>query len=222
MRRGGLHHELQREQDQAQADARRGRVCPARVVRSERKNTTPKKISSGEIQRQVEREARSAMSAGADVRAQHDRERRPERDQALRRRTSSRSARWRSSDWTSAGDAEAREEGATSGWRRSSRGRGAGPRRRRAGCRCARCACPRRAGRRSRGRLRQCLQPASSTLPGRLKVFRLREALHRFLHAFLVAEARVLDAAEGRELEAVAGHLAHVDACPPAARPRSG
>ena len=37
------------------------------------------------------------------------------------------------------------------------------------------------------------------------------EALHRLLHAFLVAQARVLDAAEGRELEPVARHLADVD-----------
>src|SRR5437899_11199179 len=38
------------------------------------------------------------------------------------------------------------------------------------------------------------------------------EALHRLLHAFLVAEAGVLDAAERRQLETVAGHLANVDA----------
>src|SRR5450631_1340634 len=38
------------------------------------------------------------------------------------------------------------------------------------------------------------------------------EALHRFLHAFLVAQARILDAAERREFQAITGHLAHVDA----------
>src|SRR5580765_2469915 len=40
----------------------------------------------------------------------------------------------------------------------------------------------------------------------------VREALHRLLHAFFVPQAGVLDAAEGRQLEPVAGHLAHVDA----------
>src|SRR5882757_3656101 len=38
------------------------------------------------------------------------------------------------------------------------------------------------------------------------------ETLHRFLHAFLVAEARILDAAERREFQTITGHLAYVDA----------
>src|SRR5450755_369399 len=38
------------------------------------------------------------------------------------------------------------------------------------------------------------------------------ETLHRFLHAFLVTEARILDAPKGRQFQAIAGHLAHVDA----------
>src|SRR5664279_886345 len=38
------------------------------------------------------------------------------------------------------------------------------------------------------------------------------ETLHRFLHAFLVAEARILDAAKGRQFQAIPGHFAHVDA----------
>src|SRR5260221_10046747 len=49
-----------------------------------------------------------------------------------------------------------------------------------------------------------------STLPGNAESLEVGEALHRLLHAFLVAEARILDAAEGRELEPVAGHLADV------------
>src|SRR5688572_12105453 len=36
------------------------------------------------------------------------------------------------------------------------------------------------------------------------------EALHRLLHPFLVPQPRILDAAEGRELQPVARHLAHV------------
>src|SRR5882724_10851731 len=37
------------------------------------------------------------------------------------------------------------------------------------------------------------------------------EALHRLEHAFLVAEAGILDAAEGRHLDAVAWHLPDID-----------
>ena len=50
---------------------------------------------------------------------------------------------------------------------------------------------------------------------------RVGEALHRLLHAFLVAESGVLDAAERRQLEAVAGDLADVDASPSAVPPRT-
>ena len=40
--------------------------------------------------------------------------------------------------------------------------------------------------------------------PRQAESLEVGEALHRFLHAFLVAQPRVLDAAEGRELQAVA------------------
>src|SRR5260221_8569271 len=38
------------------------------------------------------------------------------------------------------------------------------------------------------------------------------EALHCFLHAFLVAQARILDPAERRQFQAITRDLAHVDA----------
>src|SRR5258708_4147269 len=38
------------------------------------------------------------------------------------------------------------------------------------------------------------------------------ETLHRFLYAFLVTQARVLDSAEGGRLQAITGHFAHVNA----------
>src|SRR5262249_28175784 len=39
----------------------------------------------------------------------------------------------------------------------------------------------------------------------------VRKTLHRLEHAFLVAEAGILDAAEGRHLDAVAGNLPDID-----------
>src|SRR3546814_8808714 len=44
-----------------------------------------------------------------------------------------------------------------------------------------------------------------------LPIFDVGEALHRLQHAFLVAEAGVLDPAEGRHLDAVARNLPDVD-----------
>src|SRR5437762_13368294 len=41
--------------------------------------------------------------------------------------------------------------------------------------------------------------------------FNVREAFHRFLHAFLVAQSGILDPAERRQLESIARHFAHVD-----------
>src|SRR6476469_5900027 len=41
----------------------------------------------------------------------------------------------------------------------------------------------------------------SGSLPRQRIGFQVGETLHRFLHAFLVTQAGVLDAAEGRELE---------------------
>ena len=50
-----------------------------------------------------------------------------------------------------------------------------------------------------------------SASPGQRVRLDVGEALHRLLHAFLVAQARILDAAERRQLEPVAGHFADVD-----------
>jgi hypothetical protein len=52
---------------------------------------------------------------------------------------------------------------------------------------------------------------STASIPGERVGFEVGEALDRLLHPFLIAQARVLDAAEGRELQAVAGHFAHVD-----------
>src|SRR4051812_27431652 len=49
------------------------------------------------------------------------------------------------------------------------------------------------------------------SVPGQRVGLDVGEALHRFLDAFLVAQPRVLDAAERRQLETVARHLADVD-----------
>src|ERR1700681_2798473 len=53
---------------------------------------------------------------------------------------------------------------------------------------------------------------SNARLPWQRISLQVGKAFHRFLHSFLVAEARVLDAAEGSELQAVSGNLAHVDA----------
>src|SRR5436190_16966110 len=58
---------------------------------------------------------------------------------------------------------------------------------------------------------RASIWAAASSGPGQRVGLQVGEALDRFLDAFLVAEARVLDAAERRQLEPVARHLAHVD-----------
>src|SRR6476620_11526007 len=47
-------------------------------------------------------------------------------------------------------------------------------------------------------------------LPGQRIRLDVGEALHRLLHALLVAEPRILDSAERRQFETVAGHFAHV------------
>src|SRR5258706_3270077 len=49
-----------------------------------------------------------------------------------------------------------------------------------------------------------------ASAPGQAEGLQVGEALHRLLHAFLVAQPRILDAAEGSELEAVSGDFAHV------------
>ena len=67
----------------------------------------------------------------------------------------------------------------------------------------------------------QTVRRARIRSPGQRVGLGVGEALHRFLHAFLVAQARVLDAAEGRELQAVARDLADVDRADIGARPRS-
>src|SRR4051794_22016742 len=59
------------------------------------------------------------------------------------------------------------------------------------------------------GKSRVSLLPED--LPWQRIRLHIREALHGFLNAFLVAETRVLDAAERGELQAIAGHLADVD-----------
>src|SRR5215471_13183047 len=59
-------------------------------------------------------------------------------------------------------------------------------------------------------------------LPWQRVRLRIGEAFHRFLYAFLVAQSRVLDAAEGRELEAITRDLAHVDGADVELRHASG
>src|SRR5208282_2527258 len=49
-------------------------------------------------------------------------------------------------------------------------------------------------------------------LPGQRIGLRVAVALHRFEYALLVAQPRVLDAAERRHLQAVARNLAHIHA----------
>src|SRR5690242_8272488 len=62
---------------------------------------------------------------------------------------------------------------------------------------------------------RRCSYPGSSipypASPRQRIRLDVREALHSLLHALLVAEPRVLDAAERRQLEPITGNLAHVD-----------
>src|SRR5579859_4485928 len=48
--------------------------------------------------------------------------------------------------------------------------------------------------------------------PGQRIGLGIAEALHRLEHSFLVAQARILDAAERRHLQTITRHLAHIDA----------
>src|SRR6185436_6901499 len=51
-----------------------------------------------------------------------------------------------------------------------------------------------------------------AALPWQRIRLHIGKAFHRFLHAFLVSEPRIFDAAERRKFETVPGHLAYVDA----------
>ena len=97
--------------------------------------------------RQVERE-HHRHQRGADVGAEHHRERRARRRPGSCRRTSATIRQVAVLDWTMLGHAEAGERAPRKRLAKlRRRGRGAGSRRTRAACRCARCACPRRAAR---------------------------------------------------------------------------
>src|SRR4029450_11612972 len=50
-----------------------------------------------------------------------------------------------------------------------------------------------------------------SARPGQRPGFHVGEALHRLQHAFLVAQARILDAAEGRHFDAIARYFPDID-----------
>ena len=52
---------------------------------------------------------------------------------------------------------------------------------------------------------------AGSARPGQRPGLHVGEALHRLEHAFLVAEPGILDAAEGRHLDAITRHFPDID-----------